>query len=87
MLVNFPKVFKGTHTSHPKVSDVPGDTRRARIARPAVPMDVYADGERVGPLPAAMEAVKRRTHRTRSLTRNYLPWASASARSSAGPVT
>ena len=24
---------------------------------PSVPMDVYADGERVGPLPATMEAV------------------------------
>jgi diacylglycerol kinase family enzyme len=24
----------------------------------SVPMDVYADGERVGPLPAAMEAVR-----------------------------
>ena len=38
MLVNFPKVFKGTHVS--------------------VPMDMYADGECIGPLPATMEAVR-----------------------------
>jgi diacylglycerol kinase (ATP) len=54
-LTSFPRVFKGTHVSHRKVS-----TYRARAvtvaSRGETPMDVYADGERVGPLPAAMEA-------------------------------
>lgn len=57
-LVNFPKVFKGTHTSHKKVLTF----RAARVELAAldssVPMEVYADGERVGPLPARMEAVR-----------------------------
>jgi diacylglycerol kinase (ATP) len=56
MLVNFPKVFKGTHVSHPLVSTF----RAARVdlvsLDESVPMDVYADGELVGPLPATMEA-------------------------------
>ncbi len=57
MLVNFPKVFKGTHTSHPKVSTFRATRVELESLDRAVPMDVYADGERVGPLPAAMEAV------------------------------
>ncbi len=58
MLVNFPKVFKGTHTSHPKVSTFRATRVELESLDRAVPMDVYADGERVGPLPAAMEAVR-----------------------------
>ena len=58
LLVNFPKVFKGTHTSNKKVTTY----RAARVELSALdasaPMDVYADGERVGPLPATMEAVR-----------------------------
>jgi len=57
MLVNFPKVFKGTHTSHPKVSTFRATRVELESLDAAVPMDVYADGERVGPLPATMEAV------------------------------
>ncbi len=57
MLVNFPKVFKGTHTSHPKVSTFRATRVELESLDLAVPMDVYADGERVGPLPAVMEAV------------------------------
>jgi len=56
MLTSFPKVFKGTHISHPLVSTF----RAARVdlvsLDPSVPMDIYADGELVGPLPATMEA-------------------------------
>jgi len=48
----FPKVFRGTHVTHPKV-------RMARSARVRLEADrrvqVYADGERVGPLPAVFE--------------------------------
>jgi diacylglycerol kinase (ATP) len=58
MLVNFPKVFKGTHTSHPKVSTFRATRVELESLDAAVPMDVYADGERVGPLPASMEAVR-----------------------------
>jgi diacylglycerol kinase (ATP) len=56
-LWNFPKVFKGTHTSNAKVQTFRG--RRVELASldDSVPMEVYADGERVGPLPGTMEAV------------------------------
>src|SRR5207248_3117500 len=58
MLLNFPKVFKGTHTSHPKVSTFRAARVELESRDTSVPMDVYADGERVGPLPAAMEALR-----------------------------
>jgi diacylglycerol kinase (ATP) len=56
-LVNFPKVFKGTHVSHPKVHTFHGTTIELSSLDPSIPMEVYADGERVGPLPGRMEAV------------------------------
>jgi diacylglycerol kinase (ATP) len=56
-LVNFPKVFKGTHVSHPKVRTFRATRVELSSLDPSVPMEVYADGERVGPLPATMEAV------------------------------
>ena len=50
----FPKVFRGTHVNHPKV-------RMVRSARVRMEVDrrvqVYADGERVGPLPAVFEVM------------------------------
>ena len=58
MLVNFPKVFKGTHTSHPKVTTFRATRVELESLHATLPMDVYADGERVGPLPATMEAVR-----------------------------
>jgi diacylglycerol kinase (ATP) len=49
----FPKVFHGTHTSHPAVT-----VRRARRVRLSTPGVVaYADGERFGPLPVDLEVV------------------------------
>ncbi len=57
-LVNFPKVFKGTHVSHPKVQTFRGRTVELESLDASLPMEVYADGERVGPLPARMEAVR-----------------------------
>jgi diacylglycerol kinase (ATP) len=57
MLVNFPKVFKGTHVSHPKVSTFRATHVELESLDASVSMDVYADGERVGPLPATMEVV------------------------------
>jgi diacylglycerol kinase (ATP) len=48
----FPRVYRGTHTTHPKV-------RMMRARRVAVESNrlvpVYADGERIGPLPAIFE--------------------------------
>jgi len=50
----FPRVFRGTHVTHPAV-------RMARAKRIHVEADrrvmVYADGERVGPAPATIEVV------------------------------
>ena len=57
MLVSFPKVFKGTHIGHTKVSTFRGARVQLESLEPSAPMDVYADGERVGPMPATMEAV------------------------------
>lgn len=52
----FPSVFKGTHVTHPAVTTYRGKNVTISSRDPSVPMDVYADGERVGPLPAAMHA-------------------------------
>ncbi len=57
MLANFPRVFRGTHVRHPLVTTFRGARIELSSLDPSVPMDVYADGERVGPLPATMEAV------------------------------
>lgn len=50
----FPKVFMGRHTTHPKV-------RMARATRVTIEanrgLQVYADGEFVGPLPASFEVM------------------------------
>jgi diacylglycerol kinase (ATP) len=57
-LVNFPKVFKGTHVSHPKVRTWRATDVEVDALATDRPMDVYADGERVGPLPARMDTVR-----------------------------
>ncbi len=57
-LVNFPRVFKGTHIGHRKVTTLRGREVQLESLDPSVPMEVYADGERVGPLPGTMEAVR-----------------------------
>jgi diacylglycerol kinase (ATP) len=45
----FPRVFKGTHVTHPAVRMLRGSQIEITAGRS---FDVYADGERVGPLPA-----------------------------------
>ena len=50
----FPRVFRGTHTSHPNVLMFRGTHVRVEADRL---VEVYADGERVGPLPALHELV------------------------------
>jgi diacylglycerol kinase (ATP) len=54
ILRHFPKVFRGAHLSVPGIQTFRG----ARVTVEALgtrPMEVWADGERVGPLPATME--------------------------------
>jgi diacylglycerol kinase (ATP) len=48
----FPRVFRGTHVSHPKVTMLRGSKIEISADRP---FDVYADGEPAGPLPAVFE--------------------------------
>jgi len=48
----FPKVFKGTHISHPAVEIV--RSKKVSIAADAV---AYADGERIGQLPVSAECI------------------------------
>jgi len=50
----FPKVFRGTHVTHPKVTMLRG--ARIEIAADR-PFDVYADGERSVPLPAVFQVL------------------------------
>jgi diacylglycerol kinase (ATP) len=50
----FPRVFKGTHLSHPQVESLTAE--RVTIDCDEA-MDCYADGERCGPLPATVQAV------------------------------
>jgi diacylglycerol kinase (ATP) len=57
-LTNFPKVFKGTHLANPDVHIFRGSRVELESLDSSVPMDLYADGELVGPLPATMEAVR-----------------------------
>ena len=52
----FPSVFRGTHVKHPMVTTMRG----ARIEISADRrFEVYADGERCGPLPATFEIVPK----------------------------
>jgi diacylglycerol kinase (ATP) len=58
LLRNFPKVFRGTHLSVPGVATYRGShvTVEALSTDAGTDaMEVWADGERVGPLPATME--------------------------------
>lgn len=50
-LRTLPKVYKGTHLAHPEVDQFQG--KRIRLEAPD--QIVYADGERIGPLPADIE--------------------------------
>jgi len=52
----FPRVFTGSHGRHPKVRMMQGTTVTVEANRK---MLVYADGERVGPLPATFEVRPR----------------------------
>jgi diacylglycerol kinase (ATP) len=47
----FPRVYRGTHTSHPAVTTMRG----SRITISAASAIAYADGERFGPVPVSIE--------------------------------
>lgn len=49
----FPKVYSGTHISHPRVK-----TLRAKKVTISANAVAYADGERIGPAPISAECVK-----------------------------
>ena len=49
----FPKVYSGSHLSHPAVK-----TLRAQKVRINAAAVAYADGERIGPAPISAECVK-----------------------------
>ena len=53
LLKVFPRVYKGTHLSHPAVTV----HRVAKVTLEAEGITGYADGERVGPLPLTAEVV------------------------------
>jgi diacylglycerol kinase (ATP) len=48
----FPRVFKGTHVTHPAVEIV--RSKKVSIKSEAV---AYADGERIGPAPISAECI------------------------------
>ncbi|MGG8407516.1 diacylglycerol kinase family protein, partial [Streptomyces sp. 12297] len=49
----FPRVYRGTHLSHPKVTV----HRAAKVTLEAAGITAYADGEPLGPLPVTAECV------------------------------
>ncbi|MEV7613025.1 diacylglycerol kinase [Streptomyces sp. NPDC089799] len=49
----FPRVYKGTHLTHPKVTV----HRAAKVTVEAAGITAYADGERMGPLPVTADCV------------------------------
>lgn len=56
-LRSFPKVFRGTHVSHWSVDMLRGREVGIESLDPSLPLELYGSGERVGPLPAHLEAV------------------------------
>jgi diacylglycerol kinase (ATP) len=56
-LRSFPRVFRGTHVSHPMVDMYRGKLVELASLDQSVPIELYGSGERIGPLPARMEAV------------------------------
>ncbi|MGH9048829.1 MAG: diacylglycerol/lipid kinase family protein, partial [Acidimicrobiia bacterium] len=55
-LWSFPKVFRGTHVHHPAVQMQRGREVTIESLDASVPIELYGSGERVGPLPARLEA-------------------------------
>jgi len=53
-VTTFPKIYRGTHTSHPKVNVVPARTVAVEAAEP---LPIVLDGEQPGTTPARFEIV------------------------------
>ena len=68
LLWAFPRVFKGTHVTHPAAKTFRGEHVELVSLSPDTgePMDVYADGERVGPLPGGDGRGAGRARRARA---------------------
>jgi diacylglycerol kinase (ATP) len=56
-LRSFPRVFRGTHVSHPAVDMHRGKVVELSSLDASAGLELYGAGERIGPLPARMEAV------------------------------
>ena len=56
LLRAFPRVFRGTHVYLTGVESLRG---REMVIRSEAPGDIYADGERIGPLPVTVRAIPR----------------------------
>jgi diacylglycerol kinase (ATP) len=54
LLYTFPRVFRGTHIYHTGIETLRG---REIAIRADGPCEIYADGERIGPLPVVLRAV------------------------------
>jgi diacylglycerol kinase (ATP) len=54
LLYTFPRVFRGTHIYHTGIETLRG---REITVRAESPCEIYADGERIGPLPVVLRAV------------------------------
>ena len=58
-LRTFPKVFSGAHVEHPAVSVLRGTHVTVEMPNARDAPELWASGERVGPLPATLESVPR----------------------------
>lgn len=56
-LLAFPRVFRGTHLSHPAVEMLRARSVVFELLDDTVPMELWASGERVGRLPQRVEAL------------------------------
>ncbi len=56
LLRAFPRVFSGTHVYLTGIESLRG---REMVIRSETPGDIYADGERLGPLPVTLRAIPR----------------------------
>jgi diacylglycerol kinase (ATP) len=57
-LRTFPSVYRGGHVRNPQVTVRRGTNVSIESVDPAEPLELWASGERVGPLPATMTAVR-----------------------------
>ena len=61
-LRSFPRVFRGTHVTHPAVVMLRGRSVSIESLDDTLPMELYGSGERIGLLPARLESVPGAVH-------------------------